>query len=105
RRERLRPEAVCEFARAGQLDAAERRLALFTPDADWRRATLLILAWLGAHGDPDGARRLCQRVTNETGAPPPPGPLLDLWSFAQGRSRARRSAKARQVAPPPRRLR
>jgi len=83
RRERLRPEALFSLAREGHLAAAERRLALFTPDADWRRAVLLILAWLGADSDADAARAVCQRVLNEIGGPPPQGPLFDLLTLAQ----------------------
>jgi hypothetical protein len=70
RRRYLRPEELFELARAGKLPAAERRLALYGPELEWRQAILLLLAWLAVPTDRAAAQDLCDRVMAEGVAPP-----------------------------------
>ena len=67
----LRPEPLFALARAGSLEAAERRLASLRADPAWRRAALLALAWTAARAAPPEARERLDRL----GAEPLPFPL------------------------------
>jgi hypothetical protein len=79
RKEQRRPEPIFELAREGNIEAAERRLDLFTleVDATWYQALLLTIAWLGASRNPGLARALRNRVRTSVAAAPA-SPTLDL---------------------------
>jgi hypothetical protein len=70
RRRYLRPGELFELARAGKLPPAERRLALYGPELEWRQAILLLLAWLAVPADRAAAQSLRDRVMAEGVAPP-----------------------------------
>ncbi len=97
RRHYLQPEQVIEFARAGDLEAVERRLESFPIDQAWRQAVFLTSVWLSADVNRPAAAaalrrlrssllgydplsRLAQRVAADvlqesvipSGLPPPP---------------------------------
>jgi len=63
-RQALRPEAMFEAARDGEVRAAERLLDLFSGeiDAGWRDAMLLTIAWLAATNAPGEAARVRDQV-------------------------------------------
>jgi hypothetical protein len=67
RKEQRQAEPIFDMARHGDIDGAERRLDLFAleVDADWCRALLLIIAWLGAPNGAEKARGLRDRVRKD----------------------------------------
>jgi hypothetical protein len=75
REENLQPKPVFDLAEMGELEAAERRAALFHADADWYQAVLLSLAWLARDRSLDQARGLRDRVARAL-LPQDPLPLL-----------------------------
>ncbi|RME49694.1 MAG: hypothetical protein D6791_00105 [Chloroflexi bacterium] len=77
RRAQLRPEPIFELARAGNVEAAEGRLDLFSVEPHWRRAAALTVAWLAAEQDPEEARALRDRIAGEPLSPWPLSLLLD----------------------------
>jgi len=62
RREELRPEPLFALARAGEVEAAVRRLNLFDVEPDWRQAALLTIGWLSSEVSPGEARKLRDRI-------------------------------------------
>jgi hypothetical protein len=70
RRQYLRPGMLIDLARAGKLEEAERRLALYAPEHDWRQAILLSLAWLAVPADRGAAKAMRDRLVDEGVAPP-----------------------------------
>lgn len=71
RRTRLDPARPFELARSGQLEAAERGLALFELDVEWQQILLLLLAWIGHSRSPEPARTLLARVASSSSGPSP----------------------------------
>ncbi|MEO7522069.1 MAG: hypothetical protein ABIW79_09660, partial [Gemmatimonas sp.] len=62
RRANALPAEMFDLALAGDVDGAERRLALFPVDAGWQQAASLVIAWLAAPMDLSAARALRDRV-------------------------------------------
>jgi len=75
----LRPEPLFVLARAGKLEAAERRLGSLRADAAWRAAANLALAWTAARAAPDEARARLDQAK----AGPLPAPLHVLHARIQ----------------------
>jgi hypothetical protein len=72
RRESLQAATVVKLADEGELDQAEARLRLFTDvDEDWQIAARLIIAWLGAERNRDGAEQLRARIPDSSTAAEP----------------------------------
>jgi hypothetical protein len=71
RKEQRQPQPIFDLAVQGKAEAAERRLDLFAleVDASWYQALLLTIAWLAAATDPQGARKLRDRVQKTPGMP------------------------------------
>ena len=76
RREELRPEALFELARDGDIARARSRLDLFDVDADWKLLALLVMAWLGVYSTPEEARRIRDQVKDVTSYTPGVGQLI-----------------------------
>ena len=72
RREQLRPEQLFDLARAGDVETAERRLALFSTELEWHQAVSLTIAWLASQRSLDAARKLRDRIAGDL---PTSGPL------------------------------
>ncbi len=62
RKELLRPSRLFELARAGDLESAEKRLVLQNAERFWHEAALLTLAWLAVPVNPQGAKKLRDRL-------------------------------------------
>jgi len=67
----LRPEAMLAPARDGFVAEAQRRLALFQPEEQWRDAALLLIAWLGTAVDGAAARQALQAFAADWAGPQP----------------------------------
>lgn len=80
----LRPEAMLAPARDGLVPEAERRLALFQPEEQWREAALLLIAWLGAAVDSAAARQVLQAFAADCSGPQPLPMLRDRVRVATG---------------------
>ena len=65
RRERLQPMQLFDLARTGDIDSAEERLSIFPAEPRWRQAALLSIAWLAWQKNPDGARKLRDRIASD----------------------------------------
>ncbi len=72
RKEQRLPQPIFDLARSGDIEAAEKRLDLFTLDVDagWYNALLLSIAWLGASASAPKARALRDRVRKHVAAAP-----------------------------------
>ncbi len=55
-------DGTLDFARQGDLSAAERSLALFNIESDWRQIILLCLAWLAAPANPPASRAMLDKL-------------------------------------------
>lgn len=97
RRRQLSPARAFERARAGDLDGAERQIALLEVEPGWRRACLLIAAWLAAPRSAWAARALVDRVASAMQAGRPDEALTRL------RDRVQADVEGRpwEVPPPP----
>ncbi len=74
-REQSQPQVMFDLARRGDVDGAERRLALFSVEEEWHLAALLSIAWLAAGENADAATRLRNRIAPRM---PSDGPLALL---------------------------
>jgi hypothetical protein len=61
----LRVDPLLEAARRGELQEAQRRLALFDTNIFWRQTGLLLIVWLGTQTDPAAARAFLARHADE----------------------------------------
>jgi hypothetical protein len=78
RREQLKHQPLFDLARAGEVEAAVRRLDLLKVEPDWHQATLLTIALLASAVSPDKARAVRDRIKS---ALPAYGPLPMLLSY------------------------
>jgi NACHT domain len=85
RREYLQADTIVKLADEGALEQAEARLRLFPDiDEDWRTAARLILAWLGAGRNRDGAEQLRALVPDNSTAAEPLRWLSNRLALALG---------------------
>jgi hypothetical protein len=82
-RQVLRPEAMFDAARDGDVQHAERLLDLFSGeiDADWHNTILLTMAWLAAANAPGEAARLRDQVRDTQSGSATVARLLDLLTM------------------------
>jgi hypothetical protein len=99
RHQQREPEPVFNLAGRGEVDAAARRLSLFATevDQDWYHALLLIIAWIAAPRNPDGARRLRDRLRREVSTSPTLATLAEHVAADAGEG----SRPAGQLPPAP----
>jgi len=75
RRRRFEPASVYDLAAAGEVEDAERRLALFAVEEQWAFAARLVIVWEAADAAPGDAGQLMARLTADV-PPWEPIPLL-----------------------------